>query len=257
MSVTLSTPKKKRPESHQLTVIEVKQLTETSVAVALAVPPSLRDTFDFQPGQYITFRSVEDSGKESFRSYSLCSTPSDLHERGQLRVGVKFIPEGTFSAYAAHDLHAGDTLEVLPPMGNFTTEIRPDQHIGAVIAGSGVTPVLSITATALEAGARVTLLYSNRTDKTVMFAAELKELEERFPDQLTVWHVRTREDASQPLLTGRVDAERMAGILRELIDVREINEWFLCGPFELVVGARESLTAHGSGQIHTELFYVE
>ncbi|QSB05723.1 FAD-binding oxidoreductase [Natronoglycomyces albus] len=257
MSVTLSTSKRKRPESHKLSVISVENLTDTSVAVTLAVPPSLREIFDFQPGQYITFRSVEDSGREAHRSYSLCSTPADLHERGVLRVGVKSIPSGTFSAYASEELQPGDTLEVLPPLGTFTTQLRPDSHIGAVIAGSGVTPVLSITAATLQLGGRVTLLYSNRTADTVMFSADLAKLQEQHGERLRVLHVRTREDASHPLLTGRLDAEKMAGILREFIDVRDVDDWFLCGPFELVVGARESLTAHGAGRIHTELFYVE
>ena len=88
-------------------------------------------------------------GEDVRRSYSICSTPADLARHGRLRIGVQEIPGGAFSAFACGALRGGDTVEVLPPLGHFTTAFAPDRarHYGAVVAGSGITPVLALVAT--------------------------------------------------------------------------------------------------------------
>ncbi|MCH7231340.1 FAD-binding oxidoreductase [Glycomyces sp. L485] len=248
---------KRRPAWHKLAVSQVRHLTDDALEVTLTVPPNLRETFDFQPGQHITFQRVEADGSEVRRSYSLASTPRELAEQGTLRLGIKFIPEGSFSAYAKSSLAPGDVLEVLPPLGVFRADIEPDRHYGSIVAGSGITPILSIAAAALDTGATVTVLYSNRTEASTMFAPELAELQERHGDRFRLHHIRTRSEAASPLLTGRLTPERLRDVLAELVDPREIDEWFLCGPYEMVLGVKEVLEETGASAIHTELYYVE
>ncbi|MDT5024026.1 MAG: ring,2-phenylacetyl-CoA epoxidase subunit PaaE, partial [Micromonosporaceae bacterium] len=105
------------------------------------------------------------------RSYSICSMPSEVEHRGVLRIGVREVVGGTFSRYAMTGLRGGDTLDVLPPLGRFTTPLDPKRarHYGAIVAGSGITPVLSLVATALatEPDSRFTVLYGNRRAGTV------------------------------------------------------------------------------------------
>ncbi len=145
-TVTITTPVRRRPQFHPLEVSTVDIVADDAVAVTFAVPDGLRDTFSFKPGQHVTVRR-----DEARRSYSICSTPVDLAARGALRIGVRQVPGGTFSRFATESLKPGDTVDVLPPLGTFTTELDParHKHYGAIVAGSGITPVLSLVATAL------------------------------------------------------------------------------------------------------------
>ena len=150
MSVTISKPVRRRPVFHPLPVAAVDRLTDDAIAITFAVPPELRETFEFRAGQHLTVRRT-DTGEDVRRSYSICSTPVELESTGALRIGVKEIPGGAFSSYAATALRTGDAVEVMPPLGHFTSAFAADRqrHYAAIAAGSGITPVLSLIATAL------------------------------------------------------------------------------------------------------------
>jgi ring-1,2-phenylacetyl-CoA epoxidase subunit PaaE len=153
-------------------------------------------------------------------------------------------------------------VEVMPPLGHFTTPFDPQRrrHYAAIVAGSGITPVLSIAATALsvEAGSRVTILYGNRYARSVMFAEELADLKDRYPSRLHVVHVLSRERQDAELLSGRIDADRLRRLLGTLVNPSTVDEWFLCGPYGLVVDARGVLADLGvpDAVVHTELFHA-
>ena len=261
MSVTLRQPVRRRPHFHDLPVTAVDRLTEDAVAVTFGVPVELRAHFAFRAGQHLTVRRLTD-GEDVRRSYSICSTPAALARHGQLRIGVKQIPGGVFSAFAAGSLRVGDTVQVLAPLGHFTTEFAPERarHYAAVVAGSGITPVLSLVATGLatEPGARWTVLFGNRYARSVMFAEELADLKDVYPDRLHLVHVLSREPQEAPLLSGRLDAARLGLLLDGVLDPSTVDEWFLCGPYGLVIDAREVLAARGvpDSAVHTELFHV-
>jgi ring-1,2-phenylacetyl-CoA epoxidase subunit PaaE len=258
MTVTVTTPVRRRPVFHALPVAGVGRLTEDSVAVTFAVPDDMRETFAFRAGQHVTVRR-----DDARRSYSICSTPDELTRHGRLRIGVKEIPGGVFSAYAARDLTAGDTLDVMPPLGHFTSDFDPGRvrYYAAIAAGSGITPVLSLVATALETEpeSRFTLLYGNRYARSVMFAEELADLKDRYPTRLHVVHVLSREPQEAELLSGRLDARRLARLFDVLVPVSTVDEWFLCGPYGMVIDARGVLAERGvpDRAVHTELFHVE
>ncbi|MGN9913106.1 1,2-phenylacetyl-CoA epoxidase subunit PaaE [Phytohabitans sp. LJ34] len=262
MTVTIKTPVRRRPVFHHLTVEAVDRLTDDAVAVTFEVPPELRETFDFRAGQHLTVRLAGEA-EDVRRSYSICSTPADLAAQGRLRIGVKEIPGGAFSAYAARSLRRGDTVEVMPPLGHFTTGFAPDRarHYGAVVAGSGITPVLSLVATALavEPASRFTIVYGNRYARSVMFAEELADLKDVHRHRLHVVHVLSREPQEARLLSGRVDAARLAELLDTLVPGDSIDEWFLCGPYGMVTDARAVLSGRGvpDKAVHTELFHVD
>ncbi|HLT12319.1 MAG TPA: 1,2-phenylacetyl-CoA epoxidase subunit PaaE [Micromonosporaceae bacterium] len=261
--VRTRTPRR-RPVFHPLAVARIDELTEDAVAVTFAVPPELRDEFAFLPGQHLTVRRMHPGdGSEVRRSYSICSTPDELREHGRVRIGVRRISGGVFSTLATSALGPGDTVEVLPPLGHFTTEFDPQRtrQYAAVAAGSGITPVLSLLATGLstEPKSRFTLLYVNRRASTVMFAEELADLKDRYPDRLQVVYAFSREPQLSALLSGRVDADRMRAILDTgLIDVSLVDEWFLCGPYGMVMDIRGVLAERDvpDASVHTELFHV-
>jgi ring-1,2-phenylacetyl-CoA epoxidase subunit PaaE len=249
-------------------VAAIDRLTEDAVAITFAVPAELRDTYAFRAGQHLTVRRFEGgadggAGEEVRRSYSICSTPGELARLGRLRIGVKEIPGGAFSRFAASGLRAGDTVDVMPPLGNFTTAFDPGRarHYGAVVAGSGITPVLALVATALavEPASTFTLVYGNRYARSVMFAEELADLKDRCPARLHLVHVLSREPGEAPLLSGRVDADRLSRMLDTIVPGERIDEWFLCGPYGLVTDAQRVLVQRGvpDGAVHTELFHVD
>ena len=261
--VVVTRPVRRRPVFHPLPVGAIDRLTDDALALTFAVPPDLRETYAFSAGQHLTVRRIApDTGEDIRRSYSICSTPAELAEHGRLRIGVKEIPGGAFSVYAAQALRAGDPVDVLPPLGHFTTAFDPDRvrHYAFVAAGSGITPVLSLLATGLatEPQSQFTLVYGNRFARSVMFNEELADLKDRFPARLHLVHVLSREPQSSALLSGRLDASRLAGILTALVDVSTVDEWFLCGPYGLVVDARGVLAERGvpDRAVHTELFHV-
>jgi ring-1,2-phenylacetyl-CoA epoxidase subunit PaaE len=261
VTVTIRTPTRRRPLFHDLPVRAVDRLTEDAVAITFGVPEALREHFAFRAGQHLTVRRLAD-GEDVRRSYSICSTPAALAEDGTLRIGVKQIPGGAFSAFAASSLRPGDTVQVLAPLGHFSSDFDAGRgrHYAAVVAGSGITPVLSLVATALadEPASRFTVLFGNRSGATVMFAEELADLKDRYPDRLHLVHVFSREPQQSPLLTGRLDAQRLDALLDVLLDPATVDEWFLCGPQGMVLDAREVLAARGvaDSQVRTELFHV-
>jgi ring-1,2-phenylacetyl-CoA epoxidase subunit PaaE len=261
-SVTITRRPPRRPVFHELRVAAVTPLTDDAVAVCFEVPAGLREAFAFRAGQHLTVRRVVD-GQDVRRSYSICSTPDELARYGRLRIGVKQVTGGAFSTYATRLLKEGATVEVLPPLGHFTSDFSPERsrHYAAVVAGSGITPVLSLVGTALatEPGSRFTLLCGNRSSASVMFAEELADLKDRYPARLHLVHVLSREPQDAELLSGRLDAARLGRLLDVLVDPAGVDEWFLCGPYGLVLDAKAVLAERGVADraVHTELFHVE
>jgi len=242
---------------HPLRVASIDRLTEDAVAVTFAVPPELRQAFAFAPGQHVSIRSPV-VGDDVRRNYSICSAATS----GHLRIGVKRIPDGVFSSYVAERLRPGDSLDIMTPTGSFSTALDPGQRkrYGAIAAGSGITPVLSILATALEVepASHAVLVYVNRTINSIMFLEELEDLKNRYPDRFQLVHVLDEEPVDVEILSGRLDASRLDRILDVLVLPDDVDEWFLCGPLPMTDMAREVLVAHGAGEghIHRELFFV-
>ena len=105
---------------------------------------------------------------------------------------------------------------------------------------------------------QATLLYGNRRTSSIMFLEELEDLKNRYPARFNLIHVLSREEQDVELLSGRLDAERLGRILDAMLPVGTVDEWYLCGPFELVTAAQRLLTERGAapGHVHLELFHV-
>jgi ring-1,2-phenylacetyl-CoA epoxidase subunit PaaE len=243
---------------HPLRVASIERLTDDAVAVTFDVPPELREQFRFRAGQHVSIRSPV-AGDEVRRNYSICA-PATGDQR--LRIGVKRIPHGVFSSYVAERLRPGDVLDIMTPTGSFSTALHPGQRkrYGAIAAGSGITPVLSILSTALEVEPESTavLVYVNRTTLGIMFLEDLEDLKNRYPDRFQLIHVLDEESLDVEILSGRLDAGRLGRILDHLVLPEDVDEWFLCGPLPMTDVAREVLLGYGTDDqhIHRELFFV-
>ena len=242
---------------HELRVVEVTPLTDESVTITFDVPSELADTFSYLPGQHVTIRQFIND-RDIRRSYSICAPANS----GKLRVGVKRLPGGVFSTHATSQLVAGDVLDVMPPVGEFIIDIDPDRprKAVAIAAGSGVTPVLSLISTSLEMEPQATwtLLYGNRTANSVMFLDELEGLKDRFHPRFQLFHILSREGSDVPLLSGRIDDQKIRTIHDRLLGEQPVDGWYLCGPYDMVMMARDTLAELGvpEERVHDELFFA-
>lgn len=246
---------RRRGRFHSLEVAEVRPLTAESVEVTFAVPEELHDAFGYVAGQHLALRATID-GHEMRRSYSICRPPS----LGAISVAIKRDLGGRFSTWANSELQPGDHIDVMSPEGSFTSSIEQVDgvHVVGIAAGSGITPMMALAHQVLSRSETSTfsLLFSNRSTLDVMFIEELADLKDRYPARLALHHVLSREQRAAPLMSGRIDQDRLERILAELIRPSSVDEWFLCGPFELVQLCRDVLAGAGVDASHVryELF---
>ena len=228
---------------HPLRIARVDRETRDAVAITFDVPAPLRNEFRFEAGQHVTLRA--DFGTDDVRrSYSICAA-----EGAALRIAVKRSPGGVFSAWANDHLHVGAVLDVMPPMGHFRNAVTAAgdarDYLG-VAAGSGITPLLSIIATALatEPLSTFTLIYGNRASSTVMFRDELAAIKDVHLARFNLVHVLSREPQDIELLHGRIDRAKADALFDRWVGVDGIDTAYLCGPEGLMTAVRASLEAH-------------
>ena len=242
---------------HPLRVKKVEKETEDCVSIEFEVPENLKETFQFKQGQTLTIKKLF-NGEELRRNYSICSSPFD----NQLKVAVKKVDGGIFSEYANEKLRPGDTLEVLPPTGKFYTELGATQkkNYVAFAAGSGITPILSIIKTTLntESKSRFTLVYGNRTKNSIIFKEELESLKDKFINRFRVYHILSREKTDAEINNGRIDVAKLDLLFSKLIDLENCDEFFLCGPEEMIFCIKGYLAGRGvaENKVHFELFTI-
>lgn len=242
---------------HLLTVAEVQNETVDSVRVSLNVPENERALFSFLPGQHLPMQ-VTINGKPVRRTYSICSVPGDM----PLQIGVRIQPGGLFSEYVQNQLQPGDTLEVMPPFGQFHANLDPDRARTCVAfaAGSGITPILSIMRATLECEprTRVALFYGNRRQGTTMFIDDLYALKNRYPERLQLYFLFSQEEQEFDIFSGRLDANKVTELLRTFCAGMEPDDVFICGPNTMIDGVRTALLDAGLAEerLHIERFGV-
>lgn len=239
---------------HKLRVKEVRRETPDCVSIAFNVPETLREDFLFEQGQNITIKK-EIEGEEIRRSYSICSAPFE----NELRVAVKMVDGGKFSSFANALLKPGDELDVLPPTGKFNTKLQStnSKRYLAFAAGSGITPVISIIKTTLqtEPASQFTLVFGNRGRSTIIFFEELEGLKNKYLNRFNFINILSREKTDAPINSGRIDPTKLSD-LNKLVDYQNTDEFFICGPEEMIFCVKDFLEQRGidKKKIHFELF---
>jgi ring-1,2-phenylacetyl-CoA epoxidase subunit PaaE len=249
-----------RDEFHVLTVSAVRRETPDAVSFALAVPETLRETFRYRAGQHLVVRAMLD-GQEVRRTYSISSGPADR----ELWIAVKRVEGGLFSTHAHATLAPGMPIEAMRPAGRFVAPVDGgDLGVGgrtylAVAAGSGITPVMGLIRHVLarEPESRFTLIYGNRSVGSIIFRQALDDLKDRHLGRLAVLHVLSRDtEAEVPLLSGRIDGDKIRRLLPLVAPPGDIDHVYLCGPGDLIKTARAALIEAGVARerIHFEYF---
>jgi ring-1,2-phenylacetyl-CoA epoxidase subunit PaaE len=240
---------------HPLSIAHVARETRDAVAITFEVPSSLKEAFRFVQGQHLTLRA-EVGGEDLRRSYSICSAVQD----DCLRIAVKKAAGGAFSTWVNEQMKAGQTIEVMPPMGHFNVPLNANnrKHYLGFAAGSGITPLLSIIKTTLiaEPHSRFTLFYGNRSSATVIFKEELSDLKDLFLSRLNLVYVMSREPQDIALLNGRIDRQKTDALLAHWVDLEDVDTAFICGPDGMMHAVSTSLQERGfpKSKIKIELF---
>ena len=217
---------------YKLSVTEVRRETPTSVSIAFNVPDELKPNYKFVAGQYVTLKITLD-GNEIRRAYSICSSP----DSGELRVAVKAVKSGAFSQLANERLKAGDLIEVGTPEGSFTFEpnLERQKNYAAFVAGSGITPVLSILKTVLKSEPKSTfvLVYGNKSPEETIFHQALHDLQLQYTGRFFVHYVYSQSKADDALF-GRIERSTVNFVLKNKYKDIEFDKFYLCGPEQMI-----------------------
>ena len=242
------------PLFKKLIIKEVKRETKDAVSILFNVPEEFKSHYTFIAGQYVNLRLTLD-GKEIRRAYSICSSP----ESGELRIAVKAVKNGAFSQFANTKLKAGDMLEVGKPEGKFTleTESHNQKNYAAFVAGSGITPAISILKSVLksEPQSSFVLVYGNKSPEETIFHQELHDLQLKYTGRLFVHYVYSQAKADGELF-GRIDKSVVNFVLNNKHKELEFDKFYLCGPEEMINTVTKVLKEHNikDSAIKFELF---
>lgn len=234
-------------KKEHLHIEKIDRLTSEAVQITFNIPQNLLEAYQYQAGQFVSL-ATEIEGEQVRRSYSICSAP---HEN-RLSVGIKAIPDGVFSNHA-QSLEAGKVLEVGVPEGRFLYQSEVPYQLG-IAAGSGITPIISILKTHLEASPThtFTLVYGNKSPEKTLFYSELLALEKNFSGRLQIHWIYSQSSESNAGF-GRIDT----GFLKNKLKDHPAQPAYLCGPEALIQMSQECLQDMGfaSDQILFELFF--
>ena len=207
--------------------------------------------FAYQPGQFMTFE-LSIGGQSMNRCYTLASAPT---RPDRVSITVKRIEGGPVSNGLHETLTPGVSVRALGPMGDFTSSRHIASKYLFLSAGSGVTPLMSMTRHAydLASGADIAFVHSARSPADLIFDRELTLMAANMAT-LRVTSLCEDEAPGQPWngYRGRIDLARL-----ELIapDWRE-RETFVCGPSAYMAQVREMFEAAGfdMARYHSESF---
>lgn len=255
---------------NSLTVKQLKRETIDTVTVTFEVPGDLKEAYNYKQGQYLTLK-MDIGGEEVRRAYSMSSSP--LEEA--IAVSVKKVPGGKMSTFINDQLQEGQAIEVMTPDGRFYTELSVDAKKTYYLfgAGSGITPLMSIIKTTLEAEplSNIFLLYGNRNEELIIFKEQLDQLEKRYAGQLKVEHMLSqpkkergkglggwlsKKTTSWKGKVGRIDGNIVSKFLTENPNHNQVAEYFICGPGTMIDNVEKALVDNGINEkhIHTERF---
>jgi len=237
---------------HKLSIKNYIQETANAVSLIFDIPEHLKDNFSFKAGQYVTLKTTIEA-KEIRRSYSICSSPNS----GELKVAIKRVENGVFSTYAISHLKTGDVIEVHEPEGKFILEPTRSTNYLGIVAGSGITPVLSMIKTVLqlEPSSSFTLIYGNKSSDETMFKTELDALSLAYDTRFNLEYVFSRQN-EEGALFGRIDEGHTNYFIKNIYKNWSFNTAFLCGPEEMIKTVSTTLKEnhYKESQILFELF---
>ncbi|SDH86482.1 hybrid-cluster NAD(P)-dependent oxidoreductase [Paraburkholderia phenazinium] len=210
--------------------------------------------FSFEPGQFVTLE-LEIDGETINRCYTISSSPTRPHT---ISITVKRVPGGKVSNWLHDNLQAGAQVRVLGPSGEFTCARHPARKYLFLSAGSGITPLMSMSRAhhELSEDRDIVFVHSARTPDDIIFARELDLIaanQSNFRTSFVCERVGTR--TNWPGVTGFLTLPLLKLIAPDFME-REI---FTCGPAPYMKAVRDLLNEAGfeHKHYHEESFSFE
>ena len=252
-------------EFHRLKLTKKQQLTKSVFSVEFQVPPSLKDRYKFEAGQYVTIKFLW-RGDFVQKDFSMTSAPFE----GKISLGIKINSAESPANSLIENIEVGSEVEVSVPRGRFTLVSKPHEFrtIVGFAGGIGITPILSHFKNILfnEPRTRLFLFYGNKSSEDVAFRDELVELKSKYPERFEVYHFYSREKVGNGIYEGRLDEKKVALIINQFLlldDTDEestiwdaVDEVLICGKGEMIKALANACYKHGipKKNIHFELF---
>ena len=233
----------------------IDETVDVKTFIFVAEPPV---KFDYQPGQFLTL-NLDIDGKNIKRSYSISSTPSRPHT---IEITVKRVlapndeptaPPGLVSNWLHDNFKVGDRVEVDAPVGKFTNFVNPSTKLLLISAGSGITPMMSMSRWICDTASSVDIVFfhSARSPKDIIFRQELEMMTSRYPNFKLAITV-TRPVPGQPWYgyRGRINEAILPAIAPDYQD----RTVYVCGPNSFMESVKELLQNVG---LPMENYYEE
>jgi len=226
-----------------LVCMQVRVETHDVKSFIFATPDN--SSFTFQPGQFITLE-LEIDGETINRCYTISSTPTRPHT---ISITVKRVPNGPVSNWLHDNLKAGDSVRVLGAAGEFTCATYPADKYLFLSAGSGVTPLMSMSRAHhdLADDRDITFIHSARTPDDIIFERELALIasnQQNFRTRFICERLGARRDWHGP--TGMLSLAALKLMAPDFME-REI---FVCGPAPYMKAVRSMLDEAGFDRQH-------
>lgn len=209
-------------------------------------------SFDFVSGQYLSVKVAEDGTR---RSYSIASHP-DNGLKVELVVDVA--PMGLGSKYFL-SLKEGDEIEVMGPMGVFTTASKsPKTNKMFIATGSGIVPLRAMIKDILlnnKYRGEVQLIWGMRHEEDLFWVDEWQKLNQDFAN--FSYHIAL----SKPGEHWHGECGHVGDCLRNgfIVKVPDLSIWefYLCGSQEMIMETGGYLAGKGvkKEDIHFEKFF--
>lgn len=222
--------------------VACKKAESDEITSFVLEPVDGRAVVAHKPGQYIGI-SVNIDGEEARRQYSLSAAANGAN----YRISVKREAGGLVSNFLHDRVNAGDTLQLVPPSGEFVLE-DSDKPLVLISGGVGITPTLAMLTTALSTGRAIHFIHAARHAGVHAFRDQVDALAGEYPQLQRFYCYETAADAGpQPHATGYLNPAQLAQWLPE---TRDVDAYFL-GPTPFMKAVKSHLLELGVPQAQT------
>jgi len=230
------------PHYFDLKVKNIINETKEAITIVFEQPAT---KIGYKSGQFLTL-IVTVQGKEVRRAYSLCSSPFVDQD---LAVSIKRVDKGLMSNWLPDNLKIGNTVKVMEPMGNFTTEFKKEnkRHLVLFAGGSGITPMMSIikSTMAQEPESICSLIYCNRDVDSIIFRNEFDQLQTNDQGRLHVIHVLDNAPMNWQGYSGLLNHDMLVKLFERIPDWGiEKTTYLMCGPEGMMKNVEMLLDSH-------------
>ncbi|MEM9277225.1 MAG: hybrid-cluster NAD(P)-dependent oxidoreductase [Pseudomonadota bacterium] len=209
--------------------------------------------FDFMPGQFLTLEIPLPEGSVH-RTYTISSSPSRPRS---ISITAKAQDTSVGTRWMLDNLAPGVRIKAIGPSGLFSHLNHEAGKYLFISAGSGITPVMSMTTWMFDLGIEPDIVFINcaRKPSEIIFRERLEHMASRVPGIDLKWVIET-PDRYTPWTgyQGQFN-QLMLGLMAPDYLEREV---FCCGPEPFMQAVREALQGLGfeMERYHQESFHA-